>query len=1197
MQIKRFFIRLFFGISALLFTLYLAILAAFPACFNINSLKSQIETEFSRQTGLQLGIESISLKPSFSPYINIYAHHAGILYPDKKELLKIKDINFKIRVFPILMKKIHIEKIILQRPIVSFSIDKRGKCSLDTYLQTNFMPSSKIAGFLVEQNIPDIEIHRYKIKAYDKMYSQPFIIEGEKLNVSEVIFTDGVKITTKGTVSHNDERYIKYDTDIETSIPEIQNQLFASNPFRYIKQYQIKANVLSKIKFKKTDNKIKPMGIAEIDKLSFRVNEKVISNNHIDFKIDDNKIKINADLKTDETNRLLVFGNYESGKNKNINLTVNAQDANLQTIKETAETILNALNIKNNLADYRVKGNINLNFKVKSDFKTLKSEGIAEISDAKITGKSTFYNISGINSKINFSNNKIKIEPSEMFVNNTPINLSGIIDSKTNLDILIKSDNLEAEKIEELFLPKEIQQKGVIKGKLSFKGKITGTAKSPNASFEADFSDCTINSSNKSIVKFKSCKLYHNGTLDKPKGKITINKINILPDELSNKMKAETIDIVFTPEEINIPKTMITFGGTPLFVSAKVKQYLKDTEYDLNVDGKLSSQNIYDYLKKTGLLKNISARAKGNITINGKITGKGQNLNLKADFRADADNYISGIVIKELLQKPSVTTVDAIITGKDINIKDITINKDNQNGNLEKILSVSGKIKNVNNPSLERVRFIVPQAMTFSVSQLQNSEITIKSALILNGSIKKPEIKGNLDVKNVTIPEYNLKSKVNEIIFEENNIKMNIPKLEIGKSKFNISANINPALTGKLIVKNMEIYSDYIDLDEINDSFSKAQNNPVYPGIALPIKAAAGKANIKIFKTGGLQAENINCDIAVNNNILTMNNITGTAYKGTIKGKSEYNFLHTSTVSEIYGKNADIRPLIKALINKNNDMSGTVDYKVKISSIGTKRQQQQRTAKGYVEFTAAKGMMGPLGQFEHFLYAQNLISQSIIKMTTISVIKAVRPQNTGLYTIAKGNIEINKGNAYLKPLTVEGPNMSLYITGKINVLNDLADIKIYGRISQQVEKVLGDLTNPMPQTIMSSSSETSIGNLFYDEYNTKIPKSITEAIPKLNPETGLSSRLFTVDIQGAPESVKSVKSFKWIVGITNAPIPEASYIEQQIHPQNKPETYSNPGNNNSQSGQNIPKPEVKEQNNTKDDTIPDFMNSLPDDFN
>lgn len=105
MQIKRFLIRLFFGISALLFTLYLAILAAFPACFNINSLKSQIETEFSRQTGLQLGIESISLKPSFSPYINIYAHHAGILYPDKKELLKIKDINFKIRVFPILMKK------------------------------------------------------------------------------------------------------------------------------------------------------------------------------------------------------------------------------------------------------------------------------------------------------------------------------------------------------------------------------------------------------------------------------------------------------------------------------------------------------------------------------------------------------------------------------------------------------------------------------------------------------------------------------------------------------------------------------------------------------------------------------------------------------------------------------------------------------------------------------------------------------------------------------------------------------------------------------------------------------------------------------------------------------------------------------------------------------------------------------------
>ncbi|MGN0015373.1 MAG: hypothetical protein ACI37T_08155, partial [Candidatus Gastranaerophilaceae bacterium] len=514
--------------------------------------------------------------------------------------------------------------------------------------------------------------------------------------------------------------------------------------------------------------------------------------------------------------------------------------------------------------------------------------------------------------------------------------------------------------------------------------------------------------------------------------------------------------------------------------------------------------------------------------------------------------------------------------------------------NLNKILTLSGKIKDLQNPILENIKFNVPKSMTFSIAQIQNSEVTIKTDLLINGNIKKPNIKGNLDITNISIPEYNLQSKTNEFIFEDKNIKITIPKLEIGKSQFNISANIMPSSQEEYTIKNLILQSEYIDLDEINESFSKMHSSPVYPGISLPINVPSGKAAIKVFRTGDLQAENINCDISIANNVLKMTNITGTAYRGTITGKSEYNFLHTSTLSEINGKKADFRLLIQALTGKEDETTGLVDYKVKINSIGTKRIQQQKTAKGYVEFTATKGTMGPLCQFEHFLYAQNLISQSIMKLTTMMVIKAVRPQNTGLYTTATGNIEINRGNAYLKPITVEGPNMSLYMTGKINILNDIADLKIYGRISQQIEKVLGDLSNPIPKTIMSSSSETSIGNLFYEEYNTTVSKAITDAIPMLNPQTGLSSRLFTVDIQGAPDSVKAVKSFKWIVGTTKAPVINKV---QQVAPQEESKEIKTNTTSQQKSEiiQNQQEPESKPQ---KEQTnLPDFMESLPDNFN
>ena len=467
-----------------------------------------------------------------------------------------------------------------------------------------------------------------------------------------------------------------------------------------------------------------------------------------------------------------------------------------------------------------------------------------------------------------------------------------------------------------------------------------------------------------------------------------------------------------------------------------------------------------------------------------------------------------------------------------------------------------------------------------------------------------------MDVQNINIPEYKLKSKTNEISFSKDNIRVFIPKLEIGKSKFCVNADMNPALTGKIKVKNFNFESDYLDLDELNQSFEDTQSNPIYPGFSVPINLPKGTALIKVFKTGAIQAENITCDVSLTDNVLKMTNIKGHAYNGSVSGKSEYNILHTTTMTDVVGTGANVQPLLSAFTGKKDKMTGSVDYKLKLNTVGTKQIQQMRSAKGYVEFTAKRGTMGPLGQFEHFLYAQNLISQSLMKMTTLSVIKAVRPQNTGNYTVAKGKIEISRGNLNLKVLTVEGQNMSLYMTGKINILNDLADLKIYGRISQQVENVLGDLTNPIPKTIMSTSSETSIGNLFYDEYNTKLPKALTDAIPNLNPATGLSSRMFTVTIQGSPDSIKAVKSFKWVIGTTSAPTPNARKTTptqptaqqvQQPQPAQTQPTQTQPTQTQptqSQPQQNLPT-QLQERNEQDiyNDNVPDFMKNLPDNFN
>lgn len=1174
--IPKILIKIVSVIFAFLFVLYLAVLALFPRNFNIDKFKTRIEKEIQKQTGLTAGIENITVKTSLSPNINIHANHIIFLYPNKKELLKIKDLDIKVKVLPIVFRKIQIDKITVNRPILNFSVNKDGSCSLDEYLTKKYTPDGTFSGFKFSEKIPDIQLNRYKIKIYDSKYRNPFTAEGDELKI-EQSKTGGIKTFIKGILKYNEQPYITYDTEIDTTFPEIKKRLFESNPFDFIRKYDVKGNISSKITLKQEQNKkIKANGTASINKLSFVLDNKRLENNFINLKIADNKLTVDADLKTGLKDKIKVTGTATTGENPNLNLKCIANHINLRTLSETLSTILNTLNIRNEITNYIFDGNANFDFKIKGNKKSIQSQGYAEIFDASVDGKDIPYKINGINSKINLDNNTIKIEPSKMLINGTAITFCGEIDKKTNMNLVAKGENLSAERLSKLFLPKDFTKNKDFFGVLSFNSDIKGNFKEPKITVSTDLKNFTFKNNSKRIISFYSGKLNLSGNLYEPEGKIELFDANILSDDFQNNLKIKKLIINLSKNILDIPETKLNFGGSPMNLSGKISDIKTQTpSYKIHFDGGIKSSALYSVIKKNAAFKDFMAAPKGEIITKGIISGKGSNASLTAEFDANKDNYLSGFVIKELLNMPSKTIVEASLKDDEIVIKDFSVNKTLGKDIVEKIITVNGKISNFKAPVLQGVKIIIPKAMTFSVDKLKNSEITVKSDLTINGNAKEPQIQGSLDIKNVIIPEYKLKSVTNNIVFDKNIIKLTIPKLEIGQSNFDISANINSFVSQPVILKDLILKADTIDLDELNDTFSDISNDPVYPGIKVPVIAQSGKAFVKTFRTGGLQAENVSFDVSLINNVMKMTNITGNAYGGSLSGSAEYNFLQTATKSEITGKSADIRRLIEALTGKSDEMTGLIDYKVKVNAIGTKKTQQLRTAKGFAEFTATKGVMGTLGQFEHFLYAQNLISQSILKTTVLNVVKAIKPQNTGIYTVSSGKIEISGGNAYLKPLTVEGPNMSLYITGKLNILNDLADLKIYGRVSQEVEKLLGDLSNPVPATIMSRSSETSIGNLFYDEYNTTVSKAITDAIPNLNPNTGTSSRPFMVVIQGAPESIKAVKSFKWIVSATLAPVPNIH--KEELH-------------GDSDLEHKEPKEETKR-------TLPSFLDILPDEFN
>lgn len=1216
MSCKKLIIFFVTGVFAFVFVLYLAILAAFPINFNGGKFKAEFENEFQKSTGLTLDIENVSLKPSFSPTLNIDAHHVLVLYPEGKELLKIRDMSMKIAVLPLLAKKIKIYAITAKRPILSTEIDSNGKTTLDKFLKVKSAKEENKGGFEFSNSMPEVVFNDYKIKIYDKAYSEPFLLNGKKLKLSQKIGGDGIKLATKTVLSQNGINYINFDTELELPSEAGEVRLFQTNPFRYIKKFSIKSDVKTKLKITKKDNKPECVGDIIISALSLFVDGQKSENNFIDLKINKNKIDIKSIVKTSKTDILAVTGFYVSGKNQGINLSVKSDKINLKSFVETAKAVLNILNIKNDLDDYIISGLAKLDFNLKSDFTKMQSSGYAKIEDAAITGKKIPCKINGINAEINFDNNLIEIIKSKLFINGMPVKISGSINSQTEANVNFDAENIDIEQIMAL-LPSDFRNQIKAKGRISVKAtavgklkdlsvKVAGVGKSFRARVKNDF-EILMTNGNFGYSGKINAQSGQNGRLILQNAEI--KELNVLNENIL----VSKADVILDKNTIKTDKISLILSDLPITLSGEIKDYTKVPVYDLKLDGKIKSAKIYEILQKNKDFNKFKAATKGAIESHLQISGKDKNGKIKGYFNADNENYISFLVIKELLSEKSTVNLNVDYTANDLNINELKLSK-NENPS-DTIIKICGKLKNF--ATAEKIKITIPNSLTFSDAEFKNSEITLKADITADGKLSAPELNGKLEIKTIVIPQYKMTGFNNEITLNGNDIKLYMPELKIGQSKFNVKGDLSTDFGKSVIIKDIHIKSDLIDLDELKESLSQTSTHSVYPGIELPINVKNGKAEIKTFKTGGFTAENITCDIAIENNVLKMSNIRGTAYKGTLSGKSEYNFLHTTTKSELHGTNAELNPILNVVTGKVDSTTGKINYNLKMNTIGTNQSQQQRTAKGYIDFSSNNGVMGPLCRFEHFLYAQNLISQSMLKTTIRSVRNALNPKNTGVYTNAKGLIEISNGNAYLKPVTMSGPNMSLYITGRMNIVNSYAEVKIYGRISEEIERTLGDLSKPVPETIMSESSETSLGNLFYNDYNTRVPAAILKAIPPLNPYSGLSSRPFEVVITGNPDNVKSVKSFKWITETTEAPIPNNSYVESHL---NNSKTQTNPVSNSvgeklerqdylpknqyvesysnkQQETQDVRPPFQMQNRGSKSTDLPDFMDNLPDNFN
>jgi len=132
----------------------------------------------------------------------------------------------------------------------------------------------------------------------------------------------------------------------------------------------------------------------------------------------------------------------------------------------------------------------------------------------------------------------------------------------------------------------------------------------------------------------------------------------------------------------------------------------------------------------------------------------------------------------------------------------------------------------------------------------------------------------------------------------------------------------------------------------------------------------------------------------------------------------------------------------------------------------------------------------------------------------------ITPLKTGTFESISGNLNIENGIAQNINIYSNGQDLNLYLKGSYNFKNEIADMNVYGTLSNNITNVFGKVKNASLNTLLNTIpliNKNELNPLTMAEIN-KIPNIDSQNI----------YRIFNAEIFGDINGSNYVRSFKWI---------------------------------------------------------------------
>ncbi len=1171
---KKFFKVLGVSIVSIVVLLYLSFLFILPNAVDLNKFKPEIQKIVKEQANLNIDFDNpkISVTPLLSA--GITANNISLNLPDDSNLLKADSFTGRISLPHLLFLTVKVSKAEIINPILNIDIvDGKAFKAVQAYevilnnkeekIEENLQTTQKpiIDPALIKVQIPAFKLINYCAKINDLKTSDTL-----KLNGNELVLGyrngESILLKTNAELFINETKNINANIDIDTIIPK-QSKLDEEddkaqrveipfiNPVAMYKAYDLKANIDSKIKIRNKNKQIISNGYFNIDNFTINLAGLKLPESKIHFTSKGTKVNLDTDLYITNEEKISVLGMLNYGAKPATDIKITSNEIHINNVIDLIKATLDSLHIKHELNPIIGEGIFTADTYIKTDFKKLNSNGNIKIKNCIIRNKDKNLQLAKINSIISLDNSILKFIDTSLEIAETIFKIDGSINEKSYADISILMEQMPLAKVFSMFLPAEINNTyNVNSGNINLIANIKGELKNANGNIKLSLKNLSLTDkinkidylNNLLVADFTSDFKTFTGNINNSDFKLKINGASIDCEKFSLNIGEK--DLKINPSIIKIN------NSTDINLDGEIKDYIKNPIFNFNVNGNVRTKDLKQFL---GSDMAIFIKEKGIIPININLNGDKKKQTLTASLEANANNYITPIDIKNVLDKNTIFKTVIDFKGDRLKIKDTgffikTIEQDSENPEktitkYEEIVDIDGTITKLNtqNPNINLIKIKIPNSLNMTVCAFPSSQLTSDGHLLIFGDLLAPRIRGELNVWNLSIPELMITMDKAIAKFESKNLDINIKNLIANGSDYNIlmNADLNPSKY--FTIKNLNLISNLTDADKLIEVSNAAikympasasgNNTQNIKQAVIPVIIKDGNIDIKEIKTGNIILNETTGKISFDKNILYINNLITSGFKGKIRGDVSTNLITNEIKAILKGNDLDVEKTLLDAASMKDTLTGKMDFNTDISLKGITYKEQMKTLKGTLNFTMKDGTLGPFGKIENLIMAENIRETAFFQSTIGTVINSLLSFDTSHYNTLKGELRFNNGIAEINPITSTGDVMGTYIFGDFDLLKNTIDIKLRGRLGSQVSDSMGPLSMLNPVNLVKATPGMSIvlGKMFALFCEEVTEDEITQ-IPNLGKDISeTNSTKFQVVVRGdVAKPLTLIKSFKWL---------------------------------------------------------------------